>query len=325
MRKNYGLVEQNLDKVKKWLEEGLSSGKIGDLLGCNKASILKVIHKYNLVNKNKDKHKYSIELNSKIDEVSTMFKTKNISQIANEIGCDNRTIHNLLKKKNENIDTSKYRKLYSLDETYFEKINTVNKAYYLGMLFADGYIGDEGVFKVKLQARDVHILEDLKADIRYTGPIAYEDKANERCQDSRVLSIARRKVTEDLIKLGATPRKSLTLKLPTFDQVPEKFFNAFILGLFDGDGSISVKGLKQTIVNCYITGNDLILIPLMEYLKTIDINSTGFYYHKNSNGHTGMLCITRTAEAIKFLNYIYKDAELRLERKYLKALPFLLP
>jgi predicted transcriptional regulator len=318
-----GIVVNNLDKVKKWLEEGLSSHKIGKLLNCSKGAVLKQIKERNLINLNKDKHAYSIELNEKIDEIYEMFKTKNIAEIAKDIGCSSRAIHNLLKKKDPDIDTSKYSRDYTVDESYFEKIDTHNKAYFLGMMYADGCVQESGI-KIKLQDRDEHILTDLKNDIGYTGPLSYAEKANERCQDVASLVINRVKIVQDLIKLGATPKKSLTITLPTFDQVPEEFFSSFVRGLFDGDGSIAIKGLAKTIVNCYITGNDLLLKPLMKYFDTIGLNSTGFYYHKNSNGHTGMLCFTRKAEAIKFLNYIYKDATLKLNRKYEKALPFLL-
>lgn len=39
---------------------------------------------------------------------------------------------------------------------------------------------------------------------------------------------------EDLINLGCVPNKSLILKFPTFDIVPEKYMSHFIRGYFDG-------------------------------------------------------------------------------------------
>lgn len=62
-------------------------------------------------------------------------------------------------------------------------------------------------------------------------------------------------MAQDLNKLGITPRKSLTLSPP---QIEEQYFLPFILGYFDGDGSlfktsqynnygINIEGTKEIL------------------------------------------------------------------------------
>ena len=63
-----------------------------------------------------------------------------------------------------------------------------------------------------------------------------------------------KKMAQDLVKLGITPRKSLTLKPPIIDK---QYYLAYILGYFDGDGSIyknsngefgiTMVGTKETL------------------------------------------------------------------------------
>lgn len=71
------------------------------------------------------------------------------------------------------------------------------------------------------------------------------------------------KLVRQIINLGCFPRKSLTLKFPTFDIVPEQYMSHFIRGYFDGDGSVS-EG-KNVKVN--FTGNTEFIIALRNYLS----------------------------------------------------------
>lgn len=49
----------------------------------------------------------------------------------------------------------------------------------------------------------------------------------------------------DLIKLGCFPKKSLKLKFPTEEQVPNYLINHFMRGYFDGDGNIYISEDKK--------------------------------------------------------------------------------
>ena len=66
---------------------------------------------------------------------------------------------------------------YTLDEKYFDKIDSQNKAYILGFIYADGSI-NKGCLNITLSNKDVEILEFIKDELKYSGKISI--KKNKR-------------------------------------------------------------------------------------------------------------------------------------------------
>ena len=122
------------------------------------------------------------------------------------------------------------------DEHKFEKIDTEEKAYWLGFLDADGCIHngrnyDYGI-ELGLQEQDYSHLVKFKDFIEKDNKICYREKIN-----SYRYQFKNKTMNKDLINLGCVPHKSLILKFPDEDQVPDNFLIPFIRGYFDGDGS----------------------------------------------------------------------------------------
>ena len=126
------------------------------------------------------------------------------------------------------------RKHY-LDDNFFEKIDSQEKAYALGIYFSDGDIC-ESLQQVRLGMQDIDVLEQIKDAIKFTGPI-YSKIQKSNGKTIYTLAITSKKLKEDVMKLGCVPRKSLILKWPT--EVPVSLIRHFIRGLIDGDGCIS--------------------------------------------------------------------------------------
>lgn len=117
-----------------------------------------------------------------------------------------------------------------------------------------------------------------------------------------------------LNSIGMTQNKSLTLEFPAIDP---SLYSHFIRGYFDGDGSVCFSAK---------TGNSIVTITstnsFCEKIKSI-ISSTlnihvGVYDASNKNSITKVASISGTNQVKVFLDYIYNDAELYLERKYKK-------
>jgi len=160
-----------------------------------------------------------------------------IRHIANKFHLDRDSIRAILvKNKVELTSQSDWSKRYSWDESYFEKIDTHEKAYWLGFIYADGNvrITKENTKRFQISLKDRDAIFALQASLKSNHKL-FEDVNCLR------LSICQDKIYDDLYKLGVEPRKSLTCKFPNKEQVPEEFTNSFILGYFDGDGSISIK------------------------------------------------------------------------------------
>lgn len=132
---------------------------------------------------------------------------------------------------------------YRLDEAYFDAIDTEAKAYWLGFITADGCVqtgkvGASGwrhdVVTVKLKASDAGHLEKLKAGIGAEAPVR---PVPQRTSGHPAVDIAfsSARLVGTLIRLGVTPRKSLTV-MPW--RGPDALMRHYWRGMFDGDGTI---------------------------------------------------------------------------------------
>ena len=68
---------------------------------------------------------------------------------------------------------SRKKNRYTVNESYFEKIDTERKAYWLGYLYADGFVGDEHYHNIVFSQKesDRYIVEAFARDINFTGEI----------------------------------------------------------------------------------------------------------------------------------------------------------
>ncbi len=312
---NYGVVEKNISRVKLWLEEGLSGKQIARNLGCKSASVYKKIREHNLINTHKCDVDYDNLLKDKLDIVVQLFESgHSINSIAKTVGHAQPSICALLTK--HGYDSYKYKCKYSVDESYFEVVDTPNKAYVLGLWYTDGNVMKSGKCRIQLEASDRHILEEIKQEMKFSGELL-EIPARNTSQPQACLCIDRQKIAKDLIKLGCYPNKSLTIKFPILEQVPEHLLSHFIRGVFDGDGSISMK--KNIYATAAITSTDVFCRALDEFVWARGFKSTNFYYRRPDKP-TGSLFFGRHNDAIAFLDFIYHDANLKLARKYEKYL-----
>lgn len=234
------------------------------------------------------------------------------------------SIHRLLKRNNvKTKDKSEIRRKYNINSDYFKTIDSNEKAYFLGLLYADGNLSSTNyTVKISLTDEDVSILEKFKDNLNYDGQIKnilYEDKG---FKNQKLLCVSNMYLHGDLIKLGCVPNKSLTIKFPSTDVVNEKFQHHFIRGYFDGDGSIFIKKSKKKKSQRYISfcGTEEFMISIKKILTIkCQLRNNTVYKHKKSNAF--YYKVGGNLQVDKIFEYIYKDANnLYLERKYNKFL-----
>ena len=110
---------------------------------------------------------------------------------------------------------------YTCDDNYFKEINTEEKAYWLGFLYADGYINNkrkQGNYKVgiAISESDKAHLEKFKNAIHYTGHIkTYPPSSSENsykgAKDYCRILITSPIMAEDLINKGCFVNKTDSL------------------------------------------------------------------------------------------------------------------
>lgn len=120
-------------------------------------------------------------------------------------------------------------------------------------------------------------------------------------------------LSSQLYDKGLVQNKSLILTFPKW--LDEELIPHFIRGYFDGDGSISPSGngAQCSIVSTKMFIDDLCKILdekfNLHYTKSLASEKTG-------NKITTVLKICTQKDVKIFLDWIYKDASIYLERKY---------
>lgn len=212
---------------------------------------------------------------------------------------------------------------YDVDLDFFKKIDSPEKSYLLGFWYADGNVVKRGI-RIALQEEDGYILDRFKEIMKYTGSTTFSQRSlkNPKYKDQRILSISRSELSQQLVKLGCVPNKSLILEFPTENQVPDRLLSHFIRGYFDGDGSISMSKQRNTFCFVGIISSSIFINKLNEILiNKLDLE-TKIYVCPNPK--TSNLRISKKEHAKKFLQWIYQDSTIHLTRKYEKAKSLLL-
>lgn len=208
-----------------------------------------------------------------------------------------------------------------INQHIFDQIDSEAKAYWLGFIFADGYIQpppkDETkmkyVFSFCLAYQDIGHLKKFNDFMGFVGDKVYidyllvNDVKKPRCK----WSVGNKHLWETLNMLGCTPRKTLTLKAP---KIPDELVRHFIRGYFDGDGTLGSYG-KYKQPSCSIVGTMNIIDYIIKYHGT----KGAVYNHKGHKPETITLSYA-SKKAIDFIKYIYDDSTIYLDRKYNKFL-----
>lgn len=247
-------------------------------------------------------------------------------QVAKSMNICSSSVHAHLKK--QNIKRRTIRR-YTLDSSYFDNIDSHEKAQILGFIAADGCIVESGIGKrrktltIAIHKQDREYLEKIKEAIGYQGPIREIPDKNQI-----VLGITSVALCSGLMKAGIGPRKSLTLTFPNKEQLPRELASSYVLGYFEGDGCITsyrktgsyVPQYRATFILTQDMGQHI-----KEILDNLGINSwfakVKYEGSENKNVHT--LVVGGNSKVKKLMAHLYKDAHFVMERKYERYLKLL--
>ena len=233
------------------------------------------------------KDNYEIMETSKIAEI-TGLTVKQICDYARRQG---------LKKQ---YITQEGRSKYTVDYHFFDVIDTEEKAYWLGFLYADGYVGKDGI-ELGLCKQDEFHLEKFKTSLKSNTPIKYR---NVKGFPQTRIFISSRYLVEKLHNLGCVQNKSLILKFPSIDIVPTYLVRHFIRGYFDGDGSISINKEKRCYTAGFV-GTQSFLSSILEILnKEIGCNVKCM----QPCGNAKQITIGGRVQLTKLFHYLYNDS-----------------
>lgn len=209
-------------------------------------------------------------------------------------------------------DLMYYRKpIYN--ESYFNVIDTKEKAYIVGYTLADGYI-DKNNIEYGCALADKEILEFIAVQL---GQVSvredhYFDKKNKRFPRARV-SIRNKKLVRDLLsKINSKCDK-------TFPRVRKDLQPYVLLGFFDGDGCLTYghrKDRNRLWQKVNFTSSYKILYAIQVMLNKIGISS---FLHPKGKENCFVLELANLKDVLAILRYMYQDESfVVLHRKFNK-------
>lgn len=208
----------------------------------------------------------------------------------------------------------------NLNQKFFQHWD-LNMAYVLGFFAADGNMlrNRRGGHYIEFQVTDRSILVDIKR-LTGAGQALTSRLRDKRWKVNYRLQIGSKQWFQDLERLGFTPRKSLTLKLPP---IPQEFRTAFVRGYFDGDGGVYFKKYKSkdrknerwVFITRFTSGNRVFLVTLLDLLRT-DANIKGGFIITKAN-QKGFDLVLSHRDSVALCRFMYNNGpRIYLKRKY---------
>ena len=255
-------------------------------------------------------------VNQILDDYKNDITNKEISKKYN---LNRVTIQKILKRNNIKLKTlsESSRRHNLLNENYFKIIDTNEKAYILGLLYSDGYVNKNG-FGISLHEKDKEILEKISNIIygkivlgyRKEKQITYLNKTYNSNPQYR-LEVTSNIMKNDLINHGCIKNKTFKIRLPKLSSVD--LYKAFIRGYFDGDGSLCIPKNRKRNIAFTITSNVDFCKDIKNYVnENFNVNMiSGVRY-----GKVGFNRLTGAKQVVRFMTWLYEDADIFLKRKF---------
>lgn len=293
-----------VEQVLRYRNDNMSCKNISKELGISVSQVSKILIENGHVDHIKTDR-------ATIDKIASMYRDNySFKDISKALKVHPDTIRNALYITKCEIRPTAYHSNYKdrMDHDYFENIDTEEKAYWLGFLYADGYV-NEKTYQIEVSLKR----EDESHLIKLQNSVKCEEKVLQKIVNgypiSRVILYSK-KMTQDLKNNGCFQAKSLELEPPTEDIVPKNLIRHFIRGYVDGDGCFST-GLTFSIVGT---------LPMLEYIiehlqNNTTISKRGSF---TMTGKAHQWTHNSYRDFVKIHDYLYKDANIYLERKYAK-------
>lgn len=193
-------------------------------------------------------------------------------------------------------------KIDNINHNAFSKQNE-ESIYWLGFLWADGSIQtDRNHYTLELEIMDEEHAEKFKKFINAKKIT----KRNRNNSTTFRVNISSKQIILDLLNFGFDIKDN-RVNLPNIDN---KYLRIFLRGYFDGDGHIRIKNEKFEAID--ISGREVFIDNIY--------NTFPYFIRKEKHSTRSLRIYTNKEFGLKFLKYIYKDANIYLERKYNSAL-----
>lgn len=258
-----------------------------------------------------------------VKEICRMYEVEGISQkkIAKILKIGEERVSKTLKANQIEIkNNAYYRTKYIFDIDFFTDINNEINAYWLGFIYADGFVSEKNKVGISLSIKDIQHLYKFKNDIKSTHPIKEYVVTNgykigaEYCR----IMLVNKYFYNKCLEKGVLPHKTDKLVFPNKAMfLNEDLIRHFIRGYVDGDGCITKilsKSKKKFDYRVKIVGTKEFLNGIQEYIPFEKVFNLTKRHKDNKNNFN--LEIGGNLQVKTMLNYLYSDCNVYLDRKY---------
>lgn len=246
---------------------------------------------------------------------------KSLKKVCGELSVAESTVLKIIKKYK--IETRKeagqFPRKYNLDETILKNIDTFEKAQFLGLIYSDGSISKYSKnISIRLREDDKDYLDNWRVNhLKTNKPLGYTytakmvgpitGKVYDRTLGTSILDISSINIYKDALILGLCPNKTKeNLPMPN---IPEELKIAFILGLFEGDGTVSYC-LSNKSRYFSIACQENMGLDIKKYFDSI-----GLFSSFNKRKYICTISIKRKEDLKKLYKLLYQNASIYMKRK----------
>lgn len=266
----------------------------------------------------KEHKKYYTELNEydKANIKQLYYQNYTYNEISNILNYSIRSIRKVLIEDFQ-INT-KLKKRYIIDSNYFDNINSEEKAYILGFIFADGFVGNDKFNNIVISSKDKEILKMIKEKMNFSGEIGINKSGGyTNSKESYVLNFSNKHMADKLRKFGICLNRKIKMK--DFPSIPDDLIRHFLRGYFDGDGTI-MKSKSITKKNNKIYQYDRLVFSMIASLDFIysilkKFNIKHYSIQQSKTEKLYYLKIMAISEIYKLYHLLYDNSTIFLNRK----------
>lgn len=241
-------------------------------------------------------HKLTIQQKQQILEVfNNGMECRDIPTYINVSG---RAVSRVLSEASTN---TKRKNRYTLNESYFDVIDSQKKAYLLGLMAADGCVTSCNY--IAFESIDRELTELLSKEIQYTGKIRIIQPGH--YNPHYRINFSSLRLAGALSKYGVVTGRMFTgiYYFPT----QTEYLAAYILGYFDGDGCAYVNKGRSGGLVCIVGSWEF------NYELARILNMGSVEEHQLKKVHYWRIYSREHIEA--FYKFVYKNSNLGLQRK----------
>lgn len=255
------------------------------------------------------RHRYEVRRNKSLEEetVSLYASGASLNAVATAVCRSKSWVYSVIQANMPLRSISEGRRVYKLNQQAFQW-ESREKYHVLGLFATDGCISrnrSSHVAQLSLHRRDEDILEAVRCFFDTDKPLSSSE-------DQRVLSLYSKRICDDLRSYGIVERKSLRLALRK--KIPSCFVRDFLLGCFEGDGSLT----KDALDLCICSSASEVFINQISQLVRILGYSCAIYSYVRNRKHRLFHAKLYGSRALEFLEDMYGTdcSSMKMRRKH---------